>query len=106
MTMDASAPSTGGTLAAAPRPRHLGLVAALLLAGLAGHLLAARLIGSRVAYRDHVAGFFVIAVVTGLLLLGLERLLWRGRRDVTLLCFAIVQALLGLVIYILRPGVH
>jgi hypothetical protein len=106
MTMDPSARATSGTLVAAPRPRHFGLVAALLLAGLAAHLLAARLIGSRVAYRDHIAGYFLIAVVTGVLLLGLERLLWRGRRDLTLLYFAAVQALLGVVVYILRPGVH
>jgi FtsH-binding integral membrane protein len=106
MTMDTSARATGDTLAASPRPRRLWLVAALLLAGLSGHLFAARLIGSPVAYRDHIGGFFLIAAVTGLLLLGLERLFWRGRRDLTLLCFAVVQALFGLVIYILRPGVH
>ncbi len=106
MNIGANARTAVGPPAAASRPRRLGLVAALLLAGLAGHLLAARLIGSRVAYRDHIAGFFLIAFVTGLLLLGLERLLWRGRRDLTLLSFALVQALFGLVIYILRPGVH
>jgi hypothetical protein len=94
MTMDPSARTTGGTLVAAPHPRHLGLVAALLLAGFAGHLLAARLIGSRIAYRDHIEGYFLIAVVTGVLLLGLERLFWRVRRDLTLLYFAVVQALL------------
>ena len=106
MTIDANDRTASGTPGAAPRPRRVGLVAVLLLAGLAGHLLAARLIGSRVAYRDHIAGFFLIAFVTGLVLLGLERLFWRGRRDITLLSFAIVQALFGLVIYILWPGVH
>lgn len=91
------------------RPPGRGLVAGvvlLLLLGLAGHLFAARLIGSPVAYRDHIAGFVLIAVVTGLLLLGLERVFWRGRRARTLLVFALVQALFGLVVYVLRPGVH
>jgi hypothetical protein len=87
-------------------PPRLGIVAVLLLVGLAGHVLAARMIGSGIAYRDHIAGFFVIAAVTGLPLLGLERLFWRGRRDVTLLIFAALQALFGIVIYFLRPGVH
>ena len=106
MNTDANASTAAGTPVAASRPRRLGLVVVMLLAGLSGHLLAARLIGSRVAYRDHIAGFFLIALITGLLLLGLERLLWRGRRDITLLSFALVQALFGLVIFILRPGVH
>ncbi len=104
--MDASARTSEETPAAASSPGRLGLVAALLLAGLAGHLLAARMIGSGVAYRDHIGGYCLIAVVTGLPLFGLERLFWRGRRDLTLLIFALVQALFGLIIYILRPGVH
>ena len=100
-------PTRGATVSVVtPRPRRLGLVGALLLAGLSGHLLAARLIGSGVAYRDHIAGFVIIAAVTGLLLLGRERLFWRGRRDRTLLIFGLLQALFGLVVYILPPGVH
>jgi high-affinity Fe2+/Pb2+ permease len=106
MSIDANARTTDGAPALAPSSRRPGLVSALLLSGLAGHLLAARLIGSGVAYRHHIAGFFFIAVVTGLLLMGLERLLWRGRRDFTLLSFALVQALFGIVVYFLRPGVH
>jgi hypothetical protein len=104
--MDTNARASTGAPAATPRPRRLGLVAALLLVGLAGHLFAARLIGSWVAYRDHIAGFFLIAAVTGLLLFGLGRLFWRGRGDLTLLSFAAVQALFGLIVYVLRPGVH
>ncbi|MFL5540632.1 MAG: hypothetical protein ACJ8J0_16700 [Longimicrobiaceae bacterium] len=78
----------------------VGMAAALLLLGLLGHLLAARAMGgSRVAYVHHVAGFFIIAALTGLPLLGLARLFWRGRRGVTLLAFAAVQALLGLMVY-------
>ncbi len=88
-----------------PPPRRVGatavgIAAALLLLGLLGHLLAARAMGgSRVAYVHHVLGFFIIAALTGLPLLGLARLFWRGRRGVTLLAFAAVQALLGLVVY-------
>lgn len=91
--------------AASTSPRY-GLVAALLAIGLLGHLLPARLIGSAIAYRDHIGGFLLIAAVTGLVLVALERFFWRGRRDVTLLIFASVQALFGIVVYLLRPGVH
>jgi FtsH-binding integral membrane protein len=106
MSIDANARTADGAPALTPSSRRPGLVSALLLAGLAGHLLTARLIGSHVAYGHHIAGFVLIAFVTGLLLIGLERLLWRGRRDFTLLSFALVQALFGLVVYILRPGMH
>ena len=92
---------------AAPTPqlRRIGtttawIAAALLLLGLLGRLLAARAMGgSRIAYVHHVAGFFIIAALTGLPLLGLARLFWRGRHTVTLLAFAAVQALLGLAVY-------
>ena len=82
-------------------PATTGIAAALLLVGLLGHVLAARAMGgSRIAYVHHVLGFFIIAVPTGLLLLGLARLFWRGRHGVTLLAFAAVQALLGLAVYV------
>lgn len=91
----------------APTPNHrrigastAGIAAALLFLGLLGHVLAARAMGgSRIAYVHHVAGFFIIAVPTGLLLLGLARLFWRGRHRLTLLAFAAVQAVLGLAVY-------
>ena len=79
----------------------------MLLVGLLGHLLAARAMGgSRGAYVHHVGGFFIIAALTGLPLLGLAWLFWRKRRGVTLLVFAVVQALLGLAVYAgqLRPS--
>ncbi|HSQ29718.1 MAG TPA: hypothetical protein VLN49_07710 [Gemmatimonadaceae bacterium] len=104
--MDATTRDAAGVVPAARRLRRLALVAALLVAGLSGHLLAARMIGSGIAYRDHIGGFFLIAAVTGLLLLGVERIFWRGRRDRTLLIFALLQALFGVIVYILRPGVH
>ena len=78
-----------------------GIAATLLLVGLLGHVLAARAMGgSRIAYVHHVLGFFLIAALTGLPLLGIARLFWRGRRGLTLLAFAAVQALLGLAVYI------
>jgi hypothetical protein len=46
-----------------------------------------------------VLGFFLIAILTGLPLLGLAWLFWRRRRGMTLLIFAAIQALLGLAVY-------
>jgi uncharacterized membrane protein len=97
--------ATTDTPARSPHSRRIGtatagIAAALLLLGLLGHVLAARAMGgSRVAYVHHVLGFFIIAALTALPLLGLARLFWRGRHGVTLLAFAAVQALLGLAVY-------
>ena len=83
----------------------LGLV--FLGAGLLGHLLAAQAIGgSHVAYRDHIAGFVGLSVVSGAILAGLGWRFWRGRHEITLLALGILQALLGLVVYIERFRVH
>jgi hypothetical protein len=62
--------------------------------------------GSRIAYLHHVLGFFIIAALTGLPLLGLAWLFWRGRHGVTLLAFGAVQGVLGLAVYAeqLQPG--
>ena len=97
--------ATTDTRAPTPHPRRIdaataGIAAALLLLGLLGHVLAAAAMGgSRIAYVHHVGGFFIIAALTGLALLGLARLFWRGRHSVTLLAFAAVQALFGLAVY-------
>ena len=97
--------ATTNTPQFAPHIRRIGaatawIAAVLLLVGLLGHVLAARAMGgSRIAYVHHIFGFFIIAVLTGLPLLGLARLFWRGRHAVTLLAFATVQALLGLAVY-------
>ena len=75
----------------------------LLVAGLLGHLLAARAIGgSRIAYSHHILGFFLIAVVTGVIIAGLGWRFWKGRRDITLLVIGAVQALAGLAVYMER----
>ncbi len=83
----------------------LGLI--LLVVGFLGHCFAARAIGgSYVAYRDHMAGFLGIALVTGALIAALGWRFWRGRHDITLLILGAVQALLGIVVYIERFHVH
>jgi hypothetical protein len=83
----------------------LGLV--LLALGFLGHVLAARAIGgSSVAFRDHIAGFFLILVVTGVIIAGLGWKFWRGRHDTTILIIGAVQALFGLFVYIQRFTVH
>ena len=96
----------------APHVRRIGaatawIAAVLLLVGLLGHVLATGAMGgSRIAYVHHIFGFFIIAALTGLPLLGLARLFWRGRHGVTLLAFAAVQALLGLAVYANQLQAH
>ena len=83
----------------------LGVI--LLVVGFLGHYFAARAIGgSYIAYRDHIFGFFVILLVTGLIIAGLGWRFWKGRRDITLLTVGVVQALLGVWVYMERFSVH
>ena len=83
----------------------LGLL--LLSAGLLGHLLAARAIGgTQLAYRDHIFGVVVLSLVSGALIAGLAWRFWRGRHDISVLVLGVVQALMGLVVYVQRFSVH
>jgi hypothetical protein len=83
----------------------LGVV--LLVVGFLGHYFAARAIGGTyIAYRDHIFGFLVILLVTGGIIAGLGWRFWKGRRDITLFIVGLVQALLGIWVYIGRYGVH
>ena len=83
----------------------LGVI--LLVVGFLGHYFAARAIGgSYIAYRDHIFGFFLILLVTGLIIAGLGWRFWKGRRDITLLIVGVVQALLGVWVYMERFSVH
>lgn len=80
---------------------------ALLLAGLIAHVVSAQAIGGTwVAYRDHVAGFVMLTLVSGAILVGLGRRFWRGRWDITWLSLGVIQALIGLFVYINRFSVH
>lgn len=83
----------------------LGL--ALLVAGFLGHYFAARAIGgSYIAYRDHLGGFVVLTLVSALVVWGLSLRFFKGRYDIIILIVGIVQALLGVYIYINRFSVH
>ena len=79
----------------------LGVI--LLVIGLSGHLLAARAIGGYyIAYRDHIAGFLLLTVVSGAIVAALGWRFWKGRHDITLLIVGALQTILGIVIYINR----
>jgi len=79
----------------------------LLAAGLLGHLLAAQAIGGTfVDYRDHISGFILLSVVSGVIIAGLGWRFWRGRNDITVLILGAVQALIGLIIYVERFNIH
>jgi uncharacterized membrane protein HdeD (DUF308 family) len=83
------------------------LGALFTVVGFLGHFFAARAIGGyAIAYRDHIFGFFLILVVTGVITALLGRFFWRGRRDITILVIGVIQALFGFVIYLDRFNIH
>jgi len=83
----------------------LGVI--LLAVGLSGHLLAARAIGGYyIAYKDHIEGFLLLTLVTGVIIAALGWKFWKGRHDITLLTLGVVQTLIGIVIYINRFNIH
>lgn len=88
------------------RRLRVWLGVALLAVGLAGHVFAARAITpwvpSWIAYRDHVAGFFLILAVTGAIVAALGWRFWRSRRDVMFLVIGAIQAIIGIAVYIER----
>jgi hypothetical protein len=59
-----------------------------------------------VAYRDHIFGFVFLTAVAGAILAGLGWRFWRGRHDITVLILGVVQAILGLAIYVNRFNVR
>jgi hypothetical protein len=83
----------------------LGVI--LLVAGLAGHVLAAQAIGgTHLAYHDHLLGFVGLTVVSGGIIFGLGWRFWKGRYDISLLILGALQALVGALVYITRFSVH
>jgi hypothetical protein len=74
----------------------------LLLIGLAGHLAAANVEGGRALhYQHHIFGFFLLAIVSLLVVGALSRFFWRGRHDVTVVIVGALQAIFGCVIYVI-----
>jgi hypothetical protein len=83
------------------------LGAVLLVAGFLGHFFAARAIGGTyIAYRDHMFGFVGLTLVSIAIVGLLGMRFWKGRGDVTLLIVGVLQALIGLEVYINRFSVH
>lgn len=79
------------------------LGAILLFAGLLCHLFAAQAIGGHyIAYRDHIAGFILLTVVSGAIVWGLGRRVWTGRQDITLLIVGVLQLAIGILVYVNR----
>ena len=92
-----------GETARAPNRTYVWLGALLTVAGLCGHLFAARAIGGYyLAWRDHIAGFTLALIITGLLIAALGSRFWKRRTDLTVLIIGLVQAAIGLLVYIRR----
>jgi hypothetical protein len=99
--------SAGAPVAGRKNPAFAWLGALLVIVAFFCHYFAARAIGgSYVAFRDHIAGFFLILIVTGAIIAGLGWRLWKGRGDITLLIIGVVQAAFGIVVYLQRYHVH
>jgi predicted neutral ceramidase superfamily lipid hydrolase len=95
------------SIAASTRYAFIIAGIALTLAGLAGHIFAAKAIGgTHLAYRDHLFGFVIIAVVSGIIIALLGRFFRTRRGDVSVLIFGVVQALMGAFVYVQRFSVH
>ena len=86
----------------ATRPLWTWLGVELIAVGFLGHFFAALAFGTYIYYRDHIFGFFLILLVTGSIIAGLGWRFWRGRKDITVLIIGVVQAALGIAIYLMR----
>lgn len=100
-----------GTYAAATNGQRRGILMRLgillIIAGFFGHFFAAKAIGGTyIAYRDHMVGFFGLAILSGAIVALLGRKLWRGRPDLTVFIIGIIQAAFGLFVYINRFKLH
>jgi hypothetical protein len=73
----------------------------LLAFGLFWHLLAADVEGGRTLhYQHHIFGWFLLTVITGIVISVLGRFFWRGRHDLTLLIVGALQTLFGFLVYL------
>lgn len=73
----------------------------LLAIGLSGHLLAAAGTGGTyIHYRDHIFGFLFLSAVAWAIIALLGRRYWANRHDITVLALGIVQAILGIMVYV------
>ena len=86
----------------ATKPLYTWLGVLLIAVGFFGHFFAARAFGTYIYYRDHIFGFFLILLVTGSIIAGLGWKFWKGRKDITILIIGVVQAAIGIAIYIMR----
>lgn len=86
----------------ATKPLYTWLGVILIAVGFFGHFFAARAFGTYIYYRDHIFGFFLILVVTGSIIAVLGWRFWRGRKDITVLIIGVVQAAIGIAIYLNR----
>lgn len=101
------ATSAQAPVAVRKNPVFAWLGVLLIIVAFFCHYFAARAIGgSYVAFRDHIAGFFLILIVTGASIAGLGWRFWKGRGDITLLIIGVVQAAFGIVVYLQRYHVH
>jgi len=75
--------------------------------GFLGHYFAARAIGGTyIAFRDHLGGFVVLTLISALIIWRLSLRFFKGRTDMVVLLVGIVQAMLGVFVYINRFSVH
>ena len=86
----------------ATKPLYTWLGVLLIAVGFFGHFFAARAFGTYIYYRDHIAGFFLILLVTGSIIAGLGWKFWKGRNDITVFVIGLVQAIFGIAIYLMR----
>jgi hypothetical protein len=81
--------------------RLIWLSLVLLAVGLLGHLLAARAEGGHALhFQHHILGFFLLTLISALVVGVLGRFLWKGRHDITLLVVGALQTVFGLLIYV------
>jgi len=99
--------ASSGTPRAPSSPVLLWLGVALLIGGFFGHFFAARAIGGTyIAYRDHLAGFVILTAVSALIVWALGLRFWKRRTDITIFIVGVIQAAIGVLVYVQRFSVH